>query len=164
GRRDRRSAAAGLRAGLQRAERSVAAPATLFSGGLMYRKSGHRSSFGRLGLAARHVFSQRAVVIAKPYPDSQLVLERRGLSAGRLKSGCFLQLNLYSTEFYDLPEEVFTEPQINWHGQQFGQRGLVAAGGLWIHNGAATITSLQSDLCQQLYRHPTLKASCKTRI
>src|SRR5262249_48645499 len=63
-----------------------------------------------------------------------------------------------------LPEELFSDPEINWHRQQFGQKGLVAAAGLWIRDSVATISALQSDLCQQLYRHSTLKAACKTRV
>jgi hypothetical protein len=104
------------------------------------------------------------IAIQKSYPDSKLFLERRGIHRQDLERGKFLQLNLYTTEFYGLPEELFTHPEINWHRQQLGQTGLIAAAGLWICDSVATISLLQSDLCQQLYRHSELKRSCKTRV
>ena len=81
-----------------------------------------------------------------------------------LERGQFLQLNLYTTDFYGLPEDLFWHPEINWHRQQLGQKGLIATAGLWICNSVATISLLQSDLCQQLYRNPTLKRMCKTKV
>jgi hypothetical protein len=40
----------------------------------------------------------------------------------------------------------------------------VAAGGLVVDARGAFVTLLQSDLCQQVFRHPRLKARCKTRL
>ena len=130
----------------------------------MYRKRGDRRSFVDTRLAPREIFSHRVLAVAKPYPDSQLLLQRRGMTRATLRGGRFLQLNLYTTDFHDLPEALFTDPEINWHHQQFGQKGLVAAAGLWVRDRAATITTLQSDLCQQLFRSPQLRAPCRTRI
>ena len=93
-----------------------------------------------------------------------MLLERRGLQPKELQRGQFYQLNLYTTDFYGLPDDLFTHPEINWHGQQLGQKGLIAAAGLWIRDAVATISTLQSDLCQQLYRHATLKRLCKTQV
>lgn len=81
-----------------------------------------------------------------------------------LEAGSFLQLNLYTTDFYDLPNELFWHPEINWHHQQLGVKGLIAAAGLWIRNSEATITTVQSDVCQQLYRHVDLKRAHKTQV
>jgi hypothetical protein len=81
-----------------------------------------------------------------------------------LARGRFAQINLYTTEFYGLPDELFWDPQINWHHQQFGLKGLIATAGLWIQDQGVAITQLQSDLCQQLYRHAPLRKTCKTRV
>jgi hypothetical protein len=36
-----------------------------------------------------------------------------------------LQLNLYTSEFYGLPRDLFTGREINWHRQQLGILGLI---------------------------------------
>jgi len=45
-----------------------------------------------------------------------------------------------------------------------GRTGLIASAGLYIAGRACYITTLQSDLCQQLYRHAELTAACKTQV
>ena len=82
----------------------------------------------------------------------------------RLQTGSFQQINLYTTDFFNLPDELFWHPEINWHRQQFGVKGLIAAAGLWIDGSEATITTVQSDLCQQLYRHAPLAKPYKTQV
>ena len=81
-----------------------------------------------------------------------------------LETGSFQQINLYTTDFYDLPDELFWHPEINWHHQQFGVKGLIASAGLLIGKSKATITTIQSDLCQQLYRHAHLERPHKTQV
>ena len=130
----------------------------------MYAKIGDCASFEKLGIPHRHTFSHCAVIIPKAYPDSRLVLERRGASGRMMKAGTFYQLNLYTSDFGQLPDALFTDPDINWHNQQFGQKGLIAAAGVWVRDSRATITLIQSDVCQQLYRHEELRRSCKTRV
>ena len=128
----------------------------------MLGRAGDISNFAGWGLARREVFGHLAVPVPKPYPDSQLLLEGRGMPRRLLEAGSFLQLNLYTTDFYDLPNELFWHPEINWHHQQLGVKGLIAAAGLWIRDSEATITTVQSDVCQQLYRHVDLKRAHKT--
>ena len=128
----------------------------------MYARSANFVSLG--GLARRTIFPHKVIAIQKPYPDAKVLLERRGLRRQDLEHGEFIQLNLYTTNLYGLPEELFVQPEINWHRQQLGQIGLIAAAGLWILDSIATITTLQSDLCQQLYRHSELKRLCKTQV
>ena len=130
----------------------------------MYRTRGEPALLGAMGLARRELFAHEVVAIAKPYPDSQFLLERRGISRRRQMHGAFVQLNLYSLDLFDLPAEVFSDPEVNWHAQQLGRRGLIAAAGIFLEGSRAIIVTLQSDLCQQLYRHRTLKADWKTRI
>jgi len=130
----------------------------------VYRKRGDRALLTAMGLPARELFSHEVIAIAKPYPDSQLMLERRGVSRRRQRRGAFTQLNLYSLDLHDLPEELFTHPEVNWHGQQLGRLGLIAAAGLFVEGSRATVATLQSDFCQQLHRHIELKAAWKTRI
>jgi hypothetical protein len=86
------------------------------------------------------------------------------MSRRLLKTGQFLQLNVYTADLYGLPDDLFTDREINWHNQQLGQKGLIAAAGLWIKDSTVTISTLQSDLCQQLYRQPDLRSSCKTQV
>jgi hypothetical protein len=130
----------------------------------VYRRVGDYSRFGAQGLSRREVFGHLAIALPKPYPDSQLLLEKSGMPPGVLKRGRFVQINLYTTDFYDLPDELFWDPEVNWHHQQFGLKGLIAAAGLWIQDQTVTITTLQSDLCQQLYRHKLLRNVCKTQV
>jgi glycosyltransferase involved in cell wall biosynthesis len=130
----------------------------------MYRRAGDYSAFAKYGLARREVFGHLAIALPKAYPDAQLLLEKRGMPSHDLAAGCFAQINIYTTDFYGLPDELFWHPEINWHHQQLGLKGLIAAAGLWLRDNAATITTLQSDLCQQLYRHPRLRNTCKTQV
>jgi hypothetical protein len=137
----------------------------------MYRKSSVAALFAGNGFARREffhhhveIFNHQVIAVPKAYPDAQLLLERRGLRSKEIARGQFYQLNLYTTDFYDLPDALFIDPQINWHRQQLGQKGLIAAAGLWVRDAAATISTIQSDICQQLYRHSTLRHSCKTRV
>jgi hypothetical protein len=120
--------------------------------------------FAGKGLAPRELFAHNVIAIPKPYPDAQLLLERRGVQREELERGRFFQINLYTTDFYDLPDALFADPDLNWHRQQLGLKGLIAAAGLWLCGSVATISTLQSDVCQQLYRHSTLRQSCKTRL
>jgi hypothetical protein len=129
----------------------------------MYRKSASREAFARAEFSPRF-FPHEVTSVSKPYPDSQLLLERRGETRGLVDRDQFVQLNLYTTQFYDLPDALFGDPDVNWHRQQFGRKGLVAAAGLRVRDRVATVSVLQSDLCQQLYRHAALRETCKTRV
>src|SRR5690242_13395476 len=130
----------------------------------MYWRAGDYSGFAKHGLARREVFGHFAKASSKAYPDSQLLLEKRGMPRHVVAAGRFVQINLYTTDFYGLPDELFWHPEINWHHQQLGLKGLIAAAGLWLSENRATITTLQSDLCQQLYRHSRLRNTCKTQV
>jgi hypothetical protein len=72
----------------------------------MYRKAGNFSLFGGKGLAPREVFDHSVFAIPKPYPDAQLLLERRHVPRNVLAAGQFFQLNLYTSEFYGLPRDL----------------------------------------------------------
>ena len=88
--------------------------------------------FAGKGLAPRELFAHNVIAIPKPYPDAQLLLERRGVQREELERGRFFQINLYTTDFYDLPDALFADPDLNWHRQQLGLKGLIAAAGLWL--------------------------------
>jgi hypothetical protein len=128
-------------------------------------KSGpNQLAFQQKGFAAREFFSHRAALIRKQYPDTYLLLEGRGMTPGQLLSCHFWQLNLYSEDIAGFPDELFTDHAVNWHNQQLGIKGLIAAAGICLQGSDLLVTVMQSDLCQQLYRHPALKAECKTQV
>ena len=128
------------------------------------RKSTSASPFMAKGFRGREFFSHRAVVIGKQYPDTFLLLEGRGIPRAELLAGRFCQLNLYSDHVLGLPSDLFTDRAVNWHNQQLGEKGLIAAAGLYLRGKSLIITVMQSDLCQQLYRHAELKRRCKTQV
>ncbi len=128
-------------------------------------KSGpNRSAFQQKGFAAHEFFSHRAALIRKQYPDTYLLLEGRGMTPSELLLCHFWQLNLYSEDIAGFPDELFTDHAVNWHNQQLGVKGLIAAAGVCLQGSALLVTVMQSDLCQQLYRHPWLKEECKTQV
>lgn len=108
-------------------------------------------------------FNYRVVGFQKQYPDTFLQLKVRGIPVDDLRAGRFYQLNLYSSDLQGLPDQLFTDKAINWHSQQLGEKGLIAAAGLYAHGSSLTVCLMQSDLCQQLYRS-ILKRECKTRV
>jgi hypothetical protein len=128
-----------------------------------FRQSPPVSVFMAHGFAEREYFRHSAALIRKQYPDTFLLLEGRGVPRQELLEGEFFQINLYSDEVFGLPDGLFTDRRVNWHNQQLGQKGLIAAAGLYVHGDSLTITVMQSDLCQQLYRHPEFKRVCKTQ-
>lgn len=128
------------------------------------KRSPNADAFAGLGLRPRECFAHEVVRIDKPYADTYLQLERRGLSREEALSGRCRQLNLYALELDGLPDELFWDRAVNWHQQQFGRAGLVAVAGLFQRDGALFVTLLQSDLCQQLPKHAALRAACGSRV
>jgi hypothetical protein len=120
--------------------------------------------FTRRGFRAREFFPHQVLWLPKPYPDAYLNLERRGVARERVLAGRFVQINVYSDWLDGLPDALFTDPAVNWHGQQLGKKGLIAAAGLFIEDRAAFVTLLQSDLCQQIYRSAELKQVASARL
>ncbi len=131
---------------------------------MISRSNPSAAEFVQRGFAAKDVFPHRADVIGKHYPDTLLQLEKRGVPSAELPACRLCQMNLYSDHLAGLPDELFTNPALNWHNQQLGQKGLIAAAGLAIQDSALIVTLMQSDLCQQLFRHAALKQSCKTIV
>jgi len=130
-----------------------------------HRKSSTTAEpFVAIGLRRAEFFDHSVAVIPKQYPATFLLFEQRGVSEAELKEGVFYQLNLYSTNLSGFPDELFTDRTVNWHNQQLGEKGLIAAAGLYAQGSSLTISLLQSDLCQQIYRHGELKRACKTQI
>lgn len=122
------------------------------------------TAFTTRGFRAREFFRHEVLWVPKPYPNTHAGLERRGVSQRRVAAGEFVQINVYSDWLAGLPDEVFTDRAINWHAQQFGNKGLIAAAGLFIEGQTAFVTYLQSDLCQQIYRSATLKRAASAKL
>jgi len=122
------------------------------------------SAFTRRGFRGREFFAHEVVCFPKPYPDTMLKLGERGFPRTRVEAGRCVQVNVYSSHLDSLPEELFTDRHVNWHGQQFGKRGLIAAAGLFQEGRSAFVTLLQSDLCQQIFRSPQLRRAASARL
>lgn len=131
---------------------------------MIWRSSPGPACFLEKGIPAREFFPHRAAVIRKQYPDTFVLLEGLGMSARDLLSCEVLQLNLYSDHLAGFPDHLFTNSTVNWHGQQLAQKGLVAAAAIWIEDASVFVCLMQSDLCQQVYRHAELKKQCITQL
>src|SRR5271156_902818 len=128
------------------------------------KRGSDASLFTARGLRPREFFPHEVTRLRKQYPDTILKLERRGFSPERIAAGRCYQINVYSPRIEDFPVQLFRDRAINWHAQQFGQDGLIAAAGLFVEAGAAYVTLLQSDLCQQIFRSEELKRECASRL
>lgn len=117
-----------------------------------------RDSFLRVGYRPGEYFEHRVVELGKKYPDTLLVQQRRGFSRLELDDATFLQVNVYAVDTDKYADELFFDPQINWHRQQFGMKGLIGAAGLHIQDvETAFVTLIQSDLMQQIHRAGALR-------
>ncbi len=123
-----------------------------------------RGHFTARGFRPREFFTHEVIALPKPYADTHLCLEHRGVSRRRIAAGQHIQLNVYSNWLSGFPDALFTDPAVNWHGQQFGKKGLIAATGLFIEGRSAVVTYLQSDICQQIYRSPALKRAASAKL
>lgn len=123
------------------------------------------AEFVKAGIPARNWFDHYVVTIAKQYPDTFLYLGWRKAPRRATEATAFRQINLYATELGGLPDELFTDKSVNWHQQQMGLKGLIASAGLYLDGvDDAFVMFLQSDLCQQLFRHAELRAQCRTQV
>ena len=116
------------------------------------------------GFRRRAFFPHDAIALRKAYPDTFVQLKKRGVSAAQAARLNVWQINLYSPWVDDFPPELFTDPTVNWHNQQFGRPGLIASAGLFIDESSLYISLLQSDLCQQIARNRALKEICASRL
>jgi hypothetical protein len=116
------------------------------------------------GFRRREFFPHQVIALRKAYPDSVLQLRMRGVPVEDIETGSFWQLNLYSSWIDDLPEEIFRSKVVNWHQQQLGRRGLIAAAGLFVLGNRVQVSLMQSDLCQQIFREPRLMRVCGARL
>jgi len=128
------------------------------------KRSPSAAAFIDRGFRERYWFDHDVTALPKSYPDTFLLLERRGFPRELLRKSTPCQLNLYSDEQDGLPQAVFFDRAINWHQQHFGKTGLIAAAGLLQRPGQLIVTVLQSDLCQQIFRSSQYKSIAKTRI
>jgi hypothetical protein len=127
-------------------------------------RRGDRAKFLANGFRGPEYFPHDVICIPKQYPSTCAWLLRGGISQEIIKEGTFFQLNIYSSKIQGLPAELFTDSEINWHAQQFGRAGLVAAVSLFAYGRELIAEFSQSDLVQLLHRHPDLNAIAKARV
>jgi hypothetical protein len=116
------------------------------------------------GFRRRVFFPHEVIVLRKAYPDTFVQMEKRGIAAAQRAGFQPLQVNLYSNRIEDLPADLFIDPVVNWHQQQFGRAGLIASAGLFLRGDALFVSLLQSDLCQQIAKNRRLHEICASRL
>ena len=131
---------------------------------MLLKSSPDQLAFQQGGFAACEFFPHRAALIRKQYPDTYLLLEGRGLTPSELMSCQFWQLNLYSEDIAGFPDALFTDRAVNWHNQQLGVKGLIAAaampGGFRSAGDSSSIGSLPATLPAS----GAQKEECKTQV
>lgn len=132
-----------------------ASPAVTEPGSDLRWWHGERAAFARAGFRMRDYFPHRVLYLRKAYPDTGHVFANAGFPHSLLDGNDFLQVNLYAEAANAFSGELWRHGNLHWHRQQLGHAGLVAAAGLWMLDGERLFVSLlQSDLMQQLFRHP----------
>ncbi len=116
------------------------------------------------GFRRRVFFPHEVIVLRKAYPDTFVQMEKRGIAAAQRAGFQPLQVNLYSNRIEDLPADLFVDPVVNWHQQQFGLAGLIASAGVFLGHDALFVSLLQSDLCQQIAKNRRLHEICASRL
>ncbi len=120
--------------------------------------------FVAAGFRRRVFFPHDAIVLRKAYPDTFVQMKKRGVPAAQRAGFQPLQVNLYSNRIEDLPPDLFVDPVVNWHQQQFGLDGLITSAGLFLGHDALFVSLLQSDLCQQIAKNRRLHEICASRL
>ncbi|MFT5112268.1 MAG: hypothetical protein ACI8P9_001592 [Parasphingorhabdus sp.] len=119
-------------------------------------------NFIKVGL--NRYFDHTVLFLDKSYPDTHLIFDDARMIQNGQNVGAFIQVNIYASDTEWLPEAIWSDLELNWHRQQMSERGLVASAGMFLPNASTVVISLiQSDLLQQLFRHPQY-ASYETRI
>ena len=116
------------------------------------------------GFGIAEYFDHEVVELGKMYPDARLALERRGFPTQVIDGGRYFQVNVYADDVREFPIDLFFDDRVNWHRQQFGRPGLVGAAGVVLENDElASVTLIQSDLLQQIFRAPEFH-TCRSRL
>jgi len=124
-----------------------------------------KSIVGKNSKISKYFFPYEVEIIEKQYPDMFLIMYRRGISKEKLLNGKFIQVNVYSKNVEEYPDELFFNKQINWHQQHFCRKGLIAAAGLYLPNDDSIFIELmQSDLMQQLFRNKKFREKYRTEL
>ncbi len=118
----------------------------------------------RLGLRQLQCIPHAVSVFNKAYPDSQLLLEKRGFQAEHIAPKQFRQINLCCLRDFNLPNKLYVNKALNWHQQQIDDLFLIASAGVFIHGEGAIVTVMQSDVLQQLFRCPDIGKTKKNYL
>lgn len=118
-----------------------------------------RDGFITAGYLARHFFPHRWYALRKCGPDGARLAE---WMSGVTDPGRLWQLVVYATspDADEFPDELYFDPDLNWHQQHGNRRGLVASASMAVAGGTVYTAAHQSDLVQRISR----RREFKTRI
>jgi hypothetical protein len=115
-----------------------------------------REAFLAAGYQARHFFPHRWYALRKCGPDGARMAQ---WMSGVRDPGRLWQLLLYavSPAVDEFPDELFFDPELNWHQQHCGRRGLIASVSVAVAGDTAYTAVHQSDLVQRISRNRAFK-------
>jgi hypothetical protein len=115
-----------------------------------------RDGFLAAGYQARHFFPHRWYALQKCGPDGARLAQ--WMSEVREPRRLW-QLLLYATSpaIEEFPDQLFFDPDLNWHQQHGNRRGLAASVSVAVDGGTAYTAAHQSDLVQRVSRNRAFK-------
>src|SRR5438034_3985679 len=112
------------------------------------KRADDAAPFVRNGLDQKAFFRHEVLTLSKAYPGT------RSLLAQCLPmipaEGAAVQLNLYSPELDEIHDPALSSQTLNWHQQQLGKPGLIAAAGAFSHGSELWVVLMQSDVLERL--------------
>lgn len=117
--------------------------------------------FLRAGYLARHFFPHQIRCLPKPGPDGCRLARRM---CGARDSRELWQIVIHATRpaIDEFPDELFFDPELLWHRQQFNRTGQVASVDLAAKGAVLFTMAHQSDLVQRISRRRPYKTRVET--
>lgn len=119
--------------------------------------------FVQKGVPARHVFSHRVYYLPKCGPDG-LKIAARIFGSCRPDQCWEVVLYAEAEALAGLPAEIFFDPDLVWHQQQFGRPGQIATANLVVRGGVLHSAVHLADVVQRIARRRELKTQVENRF
>lgn len=118
---------------------------------------------GFSGFRGRHRFPHRLYLLPRGGPEGVKLAARMCdvHDPARLR-----ELLLFAADGHldDLPDDVFFDTDLMWHGRQLGMRGLAGVATLVVEDSILSVTSMFSDLAQRIHLRRDLKSRVENRV